>query len=120
MGAKYEPKPVSAAELNTSLIDPPLSAVTPPAMAAAPTTGASAALAPSAVPTMGINAGANMAMAGSAMGAMNLTTFLTPSQSFLNMLNSGKPVAGLMVPEPPCSYSICASSGVTCASMVSP
>jgi hypothetical protein len=34
--------------------------------------------------------------------------------------NSGNPVTGLMVPEPPRFFSMRASAGVMCASMVSP
>ena len=109
MGDRYVPRPVSAADVNTSLIDPPLSAVAPPAITAAPTTGASAAEAPRAVPMAGINAGAKIAMAGSAIGAMALATDLTPLHRSLKNPYSGRPVAGFMVPTPPMLCSTAAS-----------
>ena len=58
------------------------------------------------------------------------STFLTTLATRLKVLptalniflikNSGRPVLGLMVPEPPRAISIRASLGVMCASMVSP
>ena len=120
MGARYAPKPVSADEVNTSFMLPPLSAVTPPLIAAAPMTGANAADAPRAVPMAGIKAGAKIATTGNTNGATALATFLMPFHRSLKKPYSGRPVAGFIVPIPPAACNMAASSGLMCANMVSP
>ena len=74
--------------------------------------GAMAALAPSAVPMAGISVGTNMATAGMIMGAIFFTSFLKPRHRSEKKPNSGKPVTGLVVPEPPRLSNNLASSGV--------
>ena len=49
-----------------------------------------------------------------------LTAFVTLLNAFFREKNSGSPVSGLIVPEPPRERSKRASAGVICASMVSP
>ena len=104
--------PAKAAEVKTCFKLPPDAKVTPALSAAAPMIGAIAALAPNAVPIAGINAGTKIATAGIMIGATLLTIDLKPFHKSLKMLNSMMPVSGLTVPDPPCSFNSCASSGV--------
>ena len=120
MGVIKVVAPAKAADVSTSFKLPPDAKVTPALKAAAPTTGAKAALAPSQVPTAGIKVGKNMATAGMMIGAIFFTAFLKPRHRSLKKPNSGKPVSGLTVPDPPRAFSNAASSGVMCARMVSP
>ena len=120
IGDKYAPAPANAAEVNTSFKSPPLANVMPALSAAAPTIPAVAELAPNHVPIAGIHAGAKIAIAGMIMGATFLTNFLNPRHRSLKNPYSGSPVTGFIVPDPPRLSNSCASSGVMCASTVSP
>ena len=104
--------PAKAPEVSTCFRSPPAARVTPALKAAAPTTEAVAALAPNHVPTAGISCGAKIAIAGMMIGAIFFTAFLKPRHRSEKKPNSGSPVSGFTVPDPPRDSSKAASSGV--------
>ena len=112
MGVINVVAPARAADVSTCFRLPPAAKVTPALSAAAPTTGAKAALAPSQVPIAGISVGTKIAIAGMMIGAIFLMAFLKPRHRSLKKPNSGRPASGFTVPEPPRALSNAASSGV--------
>ena len=113
-----------APEIKASLSEPPPARVTAPeASAVVPALPRNA---PMAVGPRTVASATVAMIRPMGLFAIFLTTLATDLKAFpmalkaFFMKNSGRPVTGLIVPEPPRLRSSSASSGVMCASMLSP